>query len=600
MAGVEVIQNQSISGTLSVADTTVLSTIANATGDTNKFLVSDSGTVKYRTGAQVLADIGAGTGSGSVTSVNVKTDGDSMDTASNSITGSGTCTIPWQGTASQYVNGAGNLTALSTLPQGTVTGTGAANRLAIWSGSSSLTSDSDLTYSDTNYLALNGFIQQGVSNLKNRTYSIEDSGGADSYYLLGQIEDSGNTDGACTGTIHFAYDYGSTSNNCTVHFNFAQRSGTARGTWWYESDEQEASADRVHVQLIDDGAGNMYIWVVVKDYNKCAIETWWRSGEGIVDSGQLSSATVTAGTTLFDTADDPTAEMHTGDLYTSGSVIYDSHDGATCSLVDATKYVCYDTGTSVNSKIGYFVTNYPDGSYVTFGDATGGDLQIYHNGNNYLKSSTKFDFNVVELDINDYAGTTNYMDVGPTGVTLYHSGSTKLATSGTGVTITGGFSTSASSSCAGLNMTADIAMAGNDITLDSDSNIELDMTLSSGESSGNIIKYGSGTLTAGKVYYANSSMGLQWAAVNHTSANSTKMLALALGTSAVSNGVLLNGIYCKTMHGFTIGAPLYLSSSDGDFTTTVPGSGDYARVLGYAIDSNHIYFCPDNTWVKID
>jgi len=78
------------------------------------------------------------------------------------------------------------------------------------------------------------------------------------------------------------------------------------------------------------------------------------------------------------------------------------------------------------------------------------------------------------------------------------------------------------------------------------------------------------------------------------------MLALALGTSAVSNGVLLNGIYCKTMHGFTIGAPLYLSSSDGDFTTTVPGSGDYARVLGYAIDSNHIYFCPDNTWVKID
>jgi len=51
MAGVEVIQNQSISGTLSVADTTVLSTIANATGDTNKFLVSDSGTVKYRTGA---------------------------------------------------------------------------------------------------------------------------------------------------------------------------------------------------------------------------------------------------------------------------------------------------------------------------------------------------------------------------------------------------------------------------------------------------------------------------------------------------------------------------------------------------------------------
>ena len=36
-----------------------LSTIDNATSDTDKFLVSDSGVVKYRTGAQVLSDIGA-------------------------------------------------------------------------------------------------------------------------------------------------------------------------------------------------------------------------------------------------------------------------------------------------------------------------------------------------------------------------------------------------------------------------------------------------------------------------------------------------------------------------------------------------------------
>ena len=36
-----------------------ISTIPNATSDTDKFLVSDSGEVKYRTGAQVLSDIGA-------------------------------------------------------------------------------------------------------------------------------------------------------------------------------------------------------------------------------------------------------------------------------------------------------------------------------------------------------------------------------------------------------------------------------------------------------------------------------------------------------------------------------------------------------------
>ena len=44
-----------------------LNTIDNATSDTNKFLVSDSGVIKYRTGDEVRADIGAGTGDGTVT-----------------------------------------------------------------------------------------------------------------------------------------------------------------------------------------------------------------------------------------------------------------------------------------------------------------------------------------------------------------------------------------------------------------------------------------------------------------------------------------------------------------------------------------------------
>ena len=44
-----------------------ITSIANATTDTDKFLVSDSGVVKYRTGAQLRSDIGAGTGSGNVT-----------------------------------------------------------------------------------------------------------------------------------------------------------------------------------------------------------------------------------------------------------------------------------------------------------------------------------------------------------------------------------------------------------------------------------------------------------------------------------------------------------------------------------------------------
>jgi predicted heme/steroid binding protein len=51
---------------LIVDGTTQLNTIANATTDTDKFLVSDSGVVKYRTGAQVLSDIGAASAAGYV------------------------------------------------------------------------------------------------------------------------------------------------------------------------------------------------------------------------------------------------------------------------------------------------------------------------------------------------------------------------------------------------------------------------------------------------------------------------------------------------------------------------------------------------------
>ena len=46
-------------GNATFSDQLTISTISNAVSDTDKFLVSDSGVIKYRTGAQVLSDIGA-------------------------------------------------------------------------------------------------------------------------------------------------------------------------------------------------------------------------------------------------------------------------------------------------------------------------------------------------------------------------------------------------------------------------------------------------------------------------------------------------------------------------------------------------------------
>ena len=86
---------------ISVQGQATLSTINAATSDTDKFLVSDGGTIKYRTGAEVRSDIGAGTG--------------------------------------------------------TVTGSGTVNQVAIWNGTSDLYGDSGMTWNSTsNVLTVSG------------------------------------------------------------------------------------------------------------------------------------------------------------------------------------------------------------------------------------------------------------------------------------------------------------------------------------------------------------------------------------------------------------------------------------------------------------
>ena len=59
--------------------------------------------------------------SSGVTSVNFKTDGTALNVASNTITGFGTMTGIWQGTASEYVNGLGDRVTFPSIPQGDIT-----------------------------------------------------------------------------------------------------------------------------------------------------------------------------------------------------------------------------------------------------------------------------------------------------------------------------------------------------------------------------------------------------------------------------------------------------------------------------------------------
>ena len=179
------------------------------------------------------------------------------------------------------------------------------------------------SYTDvTNDVRITGAIQRDITgNQKKREYRIASGAGGGSF-LLGKIEHNAGADGAVDGILKFAHDYGESAISSSIHFHFAQRSGTARGHWWYEHTDDDAGSDVVKVVLIDDGSGGMFVWAVIGDFGECYIEATWRQCSSVTGSGNLTAGTITSGTTLFDTSDNPTSEMHTGKLYPHSDVYF--------------------------------------------------------------------------------------------------------------------------------------------------------------------------------------------------------------------------------------------------------------------------------------
>ena len=122
---------------------------------------------------------------------------------------------------------------------------------------------------------------------------------------------------------------------------------------------------------------------------------------------------------------------------------------------------------------------------------------------------------------------------------------------------------------------------------------------------GDIYYYGDGSTATGGIYYID---GSNWTLADADAEASTSgLLAVALGDDPDVDGMLLRGFVTLkiAIEGTeAIGSPIYLSATDsGTATVTVPGSGDFVRVLGYSLnthaaDERQVYFNPDNTWVE--
>ena len=142
--------------------------------------------------------------------------------------------------------------------------------------------------------------------------------------------------------------------------------------------------------------------------------------------------------------------------------------------------------------------------------------------------------------------------------------------------------------------------------------------LSSGAYSGKILKYSPGgdtTLTAGQIYYLRTNGN--WVSVNADDdggggPGDSQLLGVGLGASSQTVGALIEGfvrvpateILNTPGSGNVDGLPLYVSTTAGHFDFTAPSdSGDYVRVVGYAIDDHSsdvlVYFNPSKTWIEI-
>lgn len=129
--------------------------------------------------------------------------------------------------------------------------------------------------------------------------------------------------------------------------------------------------------------------------------------------------------------------------------------------------------------------------------------------------------------------------------------------------------------------------------------ITRDTSYTEADYEGQVVKYGSDTLIAGKTYiYASGG----WTATDADAENQTRgLLGVALGTNSGTDGLLVRGIhYSSAYNAFTAGQIIYLSTTAGALTTTAPtASGDFVRVVGYALGSRYIYLDPSPDYIEL-
>ena len=122
-----------------------------------------------------------------------------------------------------------------------------------------------------------------------------------------------------------------------------------------------------------------------------------------------------------------------------------------------------------------------------------------------------------------------------------------------------------------------------------------------GDAAGDIVYFSETSTTAGRIYYYTSAGAWELADADAQS-SASGMLAVALGSSSSTHGMLLRGMVTLNHDPGAVGDTLFLSTAIGQATATAPsGAGDIVRVIGYCLHAStgQIYFNPDGAFVEV-